>query len=932
MHIECVSPARTPSPSQLNKLFRSRVSPSVAPHITGTASDLLLKVTPRRVPSDLVVRSRLKADQVPFRDRPAIIVQAPAGFGKTSLLAQWRREHLARGTVVAWLSAQAEDNPERFVQSLALAVRVASGRPTFGRTLLEGTTPGGLEGVTTWLAEVAQSALDIVLIVDAAEHFPAPSRQALTYLLHNAPANLRTEVSARSDCNLAVNDLVTYGQCIVVGTKLLRFRFEETQGLVRARFGTGVDTDTTARLHELTEGWPLGLQLALAAIAKGSDARAALNAMTARAGGLHDYFVSLLVSNLDPEDAAFLTRVAVVDSLHPDLCRALTLEADAPERLARLARETPIFVTMEDSEWLRMHSLARDVLRFRAGDLAPFEQNDLHARASHWLAGQGMLEDAARHALAAGERETAYDLADRCLYDALLHRGHLGAVLDWVGQLPAAELDKRPRLRLTAAWALSVSARHQEAEPLVARILKHAGDDVSLRCECALIVSGAATYADDPDRFAELNDPWAESPPLKDPVLLYIHANRQAFRALLEGDPAQARLNQQRAPRAGGSEIGNAFGYIARWGEYINALSYLWEGQVMLAENLLRSTLASAEADLGRRNPFACVVAALLATAAWEAGRADASTILANRLDVLERSGLPDPVLFGYRTIARIAAADGAEHRALELLEGMHAVGVARKWPRLCIASLAEQVRVHAWRARTETCRALCERIDTLVVSESASRGRLWRRGAQLLQLLAHADASIAAQDWHGALGSLKDAATLAETMNLGRRRLEIMALRAYALDRRGEQSVALLQEAIGLASTYGLVRVFVDAHPAVGEWAQRVSSRQNDGTAREAQRASTSHRSPAAPLNVPREREAHAPRVTPSMALTPKEREVLALLARNLSNKEIALAMQVGEETIKWHLKNLFGKLDAGTRKHVVRRAHLLGLLEPVT
>ena len=898
--------------------------PSVAPHIAGTASDLLLKVTPRRVPSDLVVRSRLNADQVQFRDRPAIIVQAPAGFGKTLLLAQWRLEHLARGSVVAWLSAQAEDNPQRFVQSLALAVRVGSGRPTFGRTLLEGITPGGLEGVTAWLAEVAQSALDIVLIVDAAEHLPASSREALTYLLHNAPANLRTEVAVRSDCDLAVNDLVTYGQCIVVGTKLLRFRFEETHGLVRARFGARIDTDTAARLHELTEGWPLGLQLALAAIAQAVEPHAALNAMTPRTGELHD-FVSLLVSNLDPEDAVFLTRVAIVDSLHPDLCRALTLATDAAERLARLARETPIFVAVEGTDWLRMHSLARDVLRLRASDLAAAEQTDLHARASHWLAEYGMLEDAARHALAAGQRETAYDLADRCLYDALLRRGQLGAVLDWIGQLPAAELDKRPRLLLAAAWALSVSARHQEAEPLVARILTHAGDDASLRCECALIVSGAATYADEPDRFVELNEPWAESPPLTDSVLLYIHANRQAFRALLEGDPAQARLNQQQAPRTGGSEIGNAFGYVARWGEYINGLSYLWEGQVMLAENLLRPTLASGEADLGRRSPFACMVAALLATAAWEGGHADASAILANRLDVLERSGLPEPVLFGYRTVARIAAADGAEHRALELLEGMHAVGIARKWPRICIASLAEQVRMHAWRARTETCRALCERIDILVASESASPGRLWRRGAQMLQSLAHADASIAAQDWHSALGLLEHAATLAAAMNLGRRRIEIMALRAFVLDRRGEKAVALLQEAIGLASTYGLVRVFVDAHPAVGDWAQRVSGGQNDGSTRQAGRASTD-RLPAAPLH-----EAH-PRVSPSMALTPKEREVLELLARNLSNKEIAQAMQIGEGTIKWHVKNLFGKLDTGTRRHAVRRARLLGLLEPVT
>jgi LuxR family maltose regulon positive regulatory protein len=245
-----------------------------AARASGAVSDLLLKVTPPRAPRDLVLRSRLQSDGAQFRDRPAIVVQAPAGFGKTSLLAQWRREHLAHGTVVAWLSAQEEDDLQRFVQSLALAVRVGSGRPTFGHTLLEGAAPGSLEGITMWLAEVAQSALDVVLIVDRAECLPAAAREGLIYLLHNAPPNLCVEVAARIECDLGVSELITYGHCALVGTGALRFQLEETIALVRSRFGTRIDTDTSARLHELTEGWPLGLQLALADIARTANPRA----------------------------------------------------------------------------------------------------------------------------------------------------------------------------------------------------------------------------------------------------------------------------------------------------------------------------------------------------------------------------------------------------------------------------------------------------------------------------------------------------------------------------------------------------------------------------------------------------------------------------------------------------------------------------------
>jgi LuxR family maltose regulon positive regulatory protein len=866
------------------------------------------------VPRELVVRPRLKSDDAQLRERPAILVQAPAGFGKTSLLAQWRREHLARGAVVAWLSARPEHGAQRFVQSLALAMRVGSGRPTFGHTLITGSAPAGLEGITGWLAEAAQLALDAVLIVDSAERLPQPAREALGYLLHNAPPNLRVEVAARGDCELGIADLITYGQCVAVGTEMLRFQLEETIGLTRGRFGTRIDADAAARLHELTEGWPLGLQLALAAIARSADPRAAINAMSA--GELHGDFARVLLANLDSDDAAFLTRIAVVDDLHPDLCRALAGTPHAAERLARLARETPIFVADEGSDWLRMHSLAREALRERASGLSSAEQSGLHARASQWLAEHGKLEDAARHALAAGRRDTAYDLAERCLYEALLRRGRQGAVLDWLGELPRAELDRRPRLLAAAAWASALSERHEQAERLVARILEHAGADAAIRCECALILSGAAGFADDPDRFAELHDPWAESPPLHDPVLLYVHANRKAFRALFEGEPAQARLHQQQAPRVDfGAEPSAAFGYVVRWGEFVTGLSYLWEGQVLLAESLLRPALASADADLGRRNTLACMLAALLAAAAWERDRPDdAAAVLANRLDVLERSGLPETVLLAYRTAARIAAAEGAEHRALELLEAMHAVGVARKLPRLRVASLADQVRMHARRFRAETCRALCERIDALVAGHDVPQGRLWRRSVELLQFTAHANAAIAAQDWGRALAPLSRAGALAEAMKFGRVRIEIMALRAFVLDRNGEKAAPLLQEAIGLASTYGLARLFVDAHPALGDWARRATSGQPGLAAAQG--------SPSVPRAAPM-------RATPSMALTPKEREVLELLSRNLSNKEIALAMQVGEETIKWHLKNLFGKLDAGNRKQVVRRAQLLGLLE---
>jgi LuxR family maltose regulon positive regulatory protein len=782
--------------------------------------------------------------------------------------------------------------------------------------------PGGLEGFTVWLAEVAQTAMSVVLIVDEADRLPPASRDALAYLLRNAPPNLRAIVGARSDSQLGLDDLVDYGQAVVIGPSRLRFQLDETIALARARFGSRVDHDTAAQLHELTEGWPLGLQLALTAISTGTDPKAVVAALAAPVGEVRDHVVGLLLANLDPQDLDFVTRIAILDPLHPDLCAAVTGEAMAAERLARMTRDTPIFVAAEQGEWLRMHALARDVLRRRVQALPEAEQRGLHARAAAWLAANGLLERAAEHALRAGQRESACELAERSLYGSLMTRGNQRTVLDWLARMAEDELDRHPRLLLAAAWSLALSERHDEAGRLVERLLAQPGVDDALRCECALILSGAAVFADQPDRFAELHDPWAESPPLSDPLLVHVHANRSSFRELLGGDPAMARLRQQQAPR---EDQGHAHTYLARWGEFIVGLSFLWEGQVLLADKLLQPALARADADLGRRNAFACSLATLVAAAAWECDRpAEAAALLANRLDVIERGGLPEAVLLGFRTMARIAIAEGAEHRALELLGALRAVGRVRALPRLEVVSLVEQVRMHARRFRQETSRDLCGQIDTLLGDPALPQGRLWRRSVEVLRELALGYAAIAAQDWRRALEPLGRADALAREIQQGRLHIEILALQAFALDRCGEKRAhTLIREAADLARSRGLARVFADAHPALGDWVRQVVHGPGGPDA-----AALSTWS-APPAKAPPSRELPHPRSTPSTALTPKEREVLELLARNLSNKEIGLAMQVGEETIKWHMKNLFAKLDAGTRKQVVQRARILGLLE---
>ncbi|MGT2456202.1 hypothetical protein ACU4GI_24550 [Cupriavidus basilensis] len=306
---------------------------------------------------------------------------------------------------------------------------------------------------------------------------------------------------------------------------------------------------------------------------------------------------------------------------------------------------------------------------------------------------------------------------------------------------------------------------------------------------------------------------------MSDAWLVQAHANRLAARALMAGEYARARRYEQNVPLG---ESGLAYRYVVRWRDYIIGLAYLFEGQVLLAERTLRPALARADEELGRRHPFSCMLAALLATAIHARDQIDeAAALLANRLDILERGGTPDTVLLAYRTAARIAAATGAEHRALDLLETMHAVGVARNLPRLCVASLTEQLRLHSGCFRSETCRTLQRHIGEIVADNASPDSPIKQRSLNLLQDLARAYVCIAEQDWRAAQQQLARAEAGAEVMKLGSVRVEMMALRALAQDRCGEKGLALLREAMNLLQAYGMTHGLLNVNPALADWAR---------------------------------------------------------------------------------------------------------------
>jgi LuxR family maltose regulon positive regulatory protein len=234
------------------------------------------------------------------------------------------------------------------------------------------------------------------------------------------------------------------------------------------------------------------------------------------------------------------------------------------------------------------------------------------------------------------------------------------------------------------------------------------------------------------------------------------------------------------------------------------------------------------------------------------------------------------------------------------------------------VISLVEQIRLSALQQREQSCASLAERLTQVVAEGNTLGWGMLQRFIDIQLGLAEAYRQLLARNWAAVRTALAPAKSLAEQLRRNRDLLQIHLLDALAARHLGEDADGIFRESLFIIETLGLKRLLADTHPELLDWDK--SLRNKDGLL---ERVPASPQPPA-PAHV----QAQAKQIAPSILLTPKERDVLRLLASNLSNKEIAMALDLSVQTVKWHLKNLFGKLNAGSRKHLVDRARILGIL----
>jgi LuxR family maltose regulon positive regulatory protein len=872
------------------------------------------------------------------------LVCAPAGFGKTALLADWIRSS-RRST--AWLSLDAADSdPARFWQHAVAALdRARPGIAARVTPLLGPPAPPSFDGlVTALINELATAPTDgeLLLVLDDYHMIDSPTVHAsLMFLLDHLPRGLHVVLATRADPPLALARLRVRGILGELRTAELRFTAEEAASLLREAGPSDLPPTAAAALATRTEGWGAGLRLAALSLRGQPD----VNRFVATFSGSHRYVLDYLTEEVLEHQTEpvreFLLETSVLERLSGDLSDAVTGRTNGQAMLETIEAAGLFLVPLDEVRgWWRYHHLFADLLRIRLQQERPGRVAQLHRNAANWYEEHDLTDEAVRHAVAAGETSWAAQLTEQHFDELFYLRGERATVQRWLSSLPAELIRSRPRL-LVAATAMADSTGNVDAVDGLLDAAELASADAadepfepSAGRAASLLVNVPATIAIFRAYLAEVRGDAAGTAAAVSRALAEIGEGESMLAFIAQGHQAVAEWLSGRleeAERALSASIGQwqAAGLrnLIGWGSHHLGQIQFSLGRLEAAEQTFRQTLESTVTAGRAALPAAGVGYAGLAEVAYQRNELDgASRLISEGVALCRQFSFPPPLATALSTLAWIRQAQGDPEGALE------AMGEAeRVIPGPVVADLLNPVpaqRARLLLAQGDTAaaerwtraRAVRPDDEPSYPSESAylvlvrvllAQGR----PTQALPLLQRIHAVAGAQRRTGSV-------------------IEVRALQALALAACGDDAAAadVLAEALTLGRPDRHIRVFVDEGAPMQALLERV--------VREPGAESPGRAIPAdylAPLlsafgpdDVAPGRGHTAAAAVPGLVepLTPRETEVLGLLAAGKSNSRIAEELVVTLDTVKKHVSHILDKLDADNRTAAVTRGRTLGLI----
>jgi LuxR family maltose regulon positive regulatory protein len=867
-----------------------------------------------------------------------VLVCAPAGFGKTALLADWLR---SGDRPVAWLSLDAGDNdPVRFWRHVVAALDRA--QPGISEQVAPlGPPVSGCEGLVTAIinelaAQPAESAIVLVLddyhLVDA-----APVHASLAFLLEHLPPGLHLVLASRSDPPLPLARLRAGGQLSELRTSDLRFTAEEASALLREAAGPVLPDAAVTALAARTEGWAAGLQLAALSL----RGRPEVAGFVAAFSGSHRYILDYLTGEVldgQPEQVReFLLETSVLERLNGGLCDAVTGRDDGQAMLER-AEQAGLFLMPLDEVrgWWRYHQLFADLLRARLQQDRPGRVAALHRAAAAWYEEHGLADDAVGHALAAGDTAWAARLIEQHFDATLYLRSEHATAQRWLAALPADQFESRPRLSLAQGLLAATLGRAEMMEPAL---------DAAERA-----LAGAVPAADEP---FEPSAGKAASMLVNIRALIAVH---RSFLAQLHGDAEDTAAFAMLAL----DQLGGGERLLSSMAQGLLGGAEWLRGRLAAAEQAFVSSIAGWQTG----QPLSWGVYQLGQVQRAQ-GRLDAATETYQRtLDIAAASG-PTPAGPAHAGLGEVAY----QRNELDSALGQVTAGIALCRQFLYPAPLGAGLATLAWirqaqgdpggalEAMDEANRtALGPGVTGLLNPVPAQRARLllaqgdvaaataWTSERGLSpddepvyprerEYLVLARVLLAQDQPVQALKLLEGMLTAAAVQSRTGSVIEIGGLRALALAACGDQDAAVdaLARALALGFPQGYVRVFADegapmrsllARLAAAQLGQRASGRDINASYLTALLRACDEMDDGAPGG----RAAVQPGLIEP--LTERELEVLRLLAAGRSNQRIAHELVVALDTVKKHVTHILGKLGAANRTEAAVRARQVGLI----
>jgi len=859
-----------------------------------------------------------------------VLLQGPAGHGKSTLLQQLKDAAQTEGQCTGWLTMDTGDNdPRRFLLHIESLVTALSDAPLQSHARTPDRQDGSSHLRPDWLIDrITRIGRPVALFFDEFQTLTDKTVVAfLAALFDRAPACLRIYVGTRSLPDVGLARLVVNNRALILKGDDLRFSAQEVMQFLAAAGELGIDLDEIDTIYRHTEGWPAALQLFRLTLSSPTVRKSLVSESVRAPRELAEYLAENVLALQTPRIQDFLLRTSVLTRLSAALCDVVLGCRDSQDMLLHLERSGMFLRCVDPQEgWFKYHYLFSSILAEQLQVHSPDAAEEVHRRAARWYMENGLYEESVHHATACLEFAAAAD-ALNAWSSRLVADAHLRTVEYWSERLPFKEIIARPQLAIKCAYALVFLRRRRRARPLLEFLAEYSGcPQVLETTDPSVVLAMSAVAADDiqsaftissrvPMTLCDVEGFGAFELAAAANLRGYCALTAQEFEAAREY-LALARVYNEHADAA----------FSGSYTVAVAALAALIRGDLQEAIERIRTGLI--ERRLAVEKSFAS--AALFSAYVWALYEADeletAEVVFRQNHEAISETALTDFMAVAYLSMARIHDVRGGHSEADAILSEAESIGHNSGWPRLVSTMKWERIRRLLRRGLVEQAQATaaCARIESTLPphwipfasdAEDAELGEI--RLALAKSELVEAQARI-----HAALKRQRGRVL---------RKIKLQLLAAICCANSGDHGASRrdLRAALRLAQAGGFIRCVLDEGEPVlrlirAEYQTVLDSRGANASGQELQFMLRLLEISGVSLSRLPERNRLS-----VQTLTDRERQLLVLLANGTSNKDVANRMFVSENTVKFHLKNIYAKLAVTSRVRAITAAREIGLIQ---